>query len=71
MALGLLLMTAAIGMLVRNERVYRYRIAMIDRLLVPSDPKFDSKRKYFHSVSRNEMLWQFWRPINSFYKSED
>jgi hypothetical protein len=58
----------------RNERVYRYRRQLIDQIHtlnaadVQAGKDYDGWRyRVFESVGYAEMMWQVWRPLDSFY----
>lgn len=46
-----------------NNRVYECQIGDIDKGVL--DSKW--RRDVFRSVSYNEMVFKFWKPLNSFY----
>jgi hypothetical protein len=53
--------------LIRNFQVYRYRMNIID--YVYSTPQeMNELIDIYNSVSYNEMLYTFWKPLDSFYK---
>jgi len=47
-----------VGVLVRNEQVYQYRISLI------GTPEYRNLPGYY------DMFWQFWRPVDSFLPSD-
>lgn len=71
--LGILIALAAI-LWVRNNRVYEFRVGLIDRIAAASRADiqrgdYDWERRYdtFDAVSYDEMFWQFWKPLRAFY----
>lgn len=63
-----------IGMLVQNERVHAFRRGYIDRVYAAgradmargiADPSW--RWEEFDRVPYARMVWQFWRPLASFY----
>lgn len=59
---------ALLLLMIRNNKVHEYRIAIINE--VYSDPGsflFPFKHAEYKSISYNKMMFQFWRPVDSFY----
>jgi hypothetical protein len=67
-SIGLLGLTVII--IIRNNRVYRFRMGMLDAIQI-DDPDFYRKLDRFNSVSYNQMVFQFWRPLGSFYNIKE
>lgn len=69
-----LLVVVSLYMLYRNFRVYRYRTRI--RNLVfdkrPGEPPLAwmDRLKYYETVSYDDMMKKFWKPVNSFYDEE-
>ena len=61
--------------LCRNEKVFRYRKALLDSIEQRNRAEIDKgiydrwRRRYdlFDQVEYETMLYRFWRPIDSFY----
>lgn len=63
--------------LVRNERVYTYRQNLLNQIYVASmrdiwdygdSPRdWNWRHEVYNSVSYNEMVFKFWRRLDSFY----
>lgn len=70
-----LLMLVPVFMLIRNERVYSRRMALLARIhelaLQGTGDDWSDRYKRFHAISYNQMMKQFWRPVDSFFKGED
>jgi hypothetical protein len=68
-----LLMIWSLVTLVRNSKVYAYRGELIDKMYDAADDDINRGRSYkwrqevYQSVSYNEMVYKFWKPIDSFY----
>jgi hypothetical protein len=69
-------------MLFRNQKVCNYRKKLMDEFFYNSNLEleksdnlekwrkdFDSKLKILESVTYDEMVWKFWKPLDSFYKN--
>jgi hypothetical protein len=61
----------------RNERVYLYRRRLIDRIYKLSQADIASGKDHdywrwdvYETVSYDAMLYQFWRPLDSFYRDK-
>ena len=61
-------------MLERNSRVFKERMKILNlasikakRLVELEITDWQEPYKYLDSVSYNEMLYKFWKPVNSFY----
>ncbi len=71
--LSLLLMVLTVVLWIRNEQVYRYRIDLIERVYddrmaaIYGRPNQGLTWEMIRSVSYDSMVWQFWRPLDSFY----
>lgn len=52
----------------RNTLVYRYRMSILNEIRKNQD-NFEEKILEFESVSYDEMVYKFWKPLNSFYKT--
>lgn len=75
-AICLVLIAATLGMIRRNNRVLRYRRDVLNRI---SDAAYIDiehgnpwvwRYTLYDSVSYDEMLYKFWRPLDSFYPNE-
>lgn len=72
-ALLILNLIVCIGFIHRNNEVFRYRREMIQYMhdLNMNDIEnlrpFTWRYKLFNDVSYEEMLWKFWKPIDSFW----
>lgn len=59
----------------RNNRVYNYRMNVLLPLVSQASTRDIKLGRYnngwryevFSSISYQEMVWKFWRPLNSFY----
>ncbi len=61
---------AMLFLLIRNHQVYEFRGKILDKMYANSPgnlAKFLEMRNVFHEVSYDEMLFKFWKPLNSFY----
>ena len=64
-------------MLYRNERVGRERQRVLDicsrlaQVDIEAHRPWKQRYAYYDSVSYDEMLWKFWRPVKSFYDGSD
>ena len=60
--------------LVRNNKVFNYRFKILSQIdeLAKADIRQCKEWKWrydnFSQVSYGRMMWQFWRPLKSFYK---
>ncbi len=56
----------------RNDSVYDFRMALIDEIHHFNQADINASWKWRYteldSVSRDEMVWKFWRPLKSFYR---
>jgi hypothetical protein len=62
----------AVAALIRNQCVLRERLRIIDKIheLNKADSQYDGWRyKAFDEISYDQMFYQFWRPVRSFYKN--
>lgn len=63
-----LALAASWTMLWRNDRVYRYRTAIINAMPISTDHGvWMAWMAAYQSVDYDTMLWRFWRPLGSFY----
>lgn len=62
-----LIMAFLVFLLFRNEAVYRYRKELMEEFFQKED--WVEKLKEFRSVPYQEMIYKFWKPLNSFYKT--
>ena len=76
-SIGLVVMAFGIILSIRNERVLQERLKIIDMVSKQAQwimecgiGDFNQPYDYYHSVSYDEMLYKFWRPVNSFYDYE-
>lgn len=59
--------------LIRNTRVYAYRTKLLEEISQATQAEIASpswslwRYKIFSSVSYIEMVYKFWRPLDSFY----
>ncbi len=51
---------------IRNERVFVYKVGLIMSIRF-DDALFDEKMSHLRSVSYEQMVWKFWRKLDSFY----
>lgn len=51
--------------IVRNERVYNSRVAYIKKCAQSEDP--ETAYKKLDEISYEQQLYQFWKPVNSFF----
>jgi hypothetical protein len=71
-----ILLFHSIFMLYRNKKVFNYKMKLLDKVssLAQKDSLADREWKWryevFTSVSYNEMLYKFWKPLDSFYKDK-
>ena len=76
--LAIIVATVVVGviMLVRNEMVYRYRIALLKDMSRAAQSDIRAARPWkwrydvYDSVSHDEMVWRFWRRFKSFYPDQ-
>lgn len=61
-------------MLYRNDRVFAYRIKLVEQISSANQADIARRRAYdgwrytkFNEVSYEAMLYQFWKPLDSFY----
>lgn len=72
--LGIMFMCGVL--MVRNARVFRYRNRIIDRYHKAWKKDIRAGRdglwrcRVYDSVSYNEMVLKFWKPLDSFYKDK-
>jgi hypothetical protein len=62
---GLMLLAWGIFMYFRNEAVLRYRMYLVDCVFAHRD--YQWRRDVYDRVSYNEMMFKFWKPLDSFY----
>ena len=63
-------------LMVRNNRVFHYRNYLIEEMFRAGrddiahgrDPSW--RREVFYSVSYNEMVYKFWKPLSEFYEDK-
>lgn len=72
--LGILFMIVTMILLDRNYKVANYRRDLIEKMYQASVNDIDAKtyifawrQEIYHSVSYNDMLFKFWKPLDSFY----
>lgn len=74
MGICLLIMLWCVIRLYRNNRVYLYRKFLIDVIweVMDSSSKDDLSWRLavYNSVTYNEMVTKFWKPLDSFYKDK-
>lgn len=64
---------ACIYMLIRNTLVYTYRTNLIHRISESNIEDISDGRPWhwryeeYNSISYNEMMLKFWKPLDSFY----
>jgi hypothetical protein len=63
----LLLVLLVAFILVRNQRVYRYRSEMADTIFSASVWDYKWRLSIMDSVTYNDMMLQFWKPLDRFY----
>ena len=60
-------------MIIRNERVARERKRLLDivalkaKKLIKEGKDWEEPYNYFRSISYDEMVYKFWKPVKSFY----
>lgn len=61
--------------LIRNHQVYNYRKHLLDHMLAVLQSRtaeaiqqVDEMLAVLNTVSYNQMVWKFWKPVHSFYK---
>ena len=60
-------------MIIRNERVAKERRRLLDivdlkaRSLIKEGKDWEEPYNYFRSISYDEMVYKFWKPVKSFY----
>jgi len=60
-------MLCVIGVcLIRNEMVFKERSKMITWIF--DQPDWEKKRELLDNPSYNRMVFQFWKPVKSYYK---
>ena len=70
----MILLVCSLIILARNERVSQYRARLLSQVsrAAKDDIKKDMPWKWrydvFDSVSYEQMLFKFWKPLKSFYK---
>lgn len=66
-----------IYMLYRNNKVADYRHYLLEQIRVAGKLDIANGRNWqwrydeYETVSYNEMMWRFWKPIDSFYPNHD
>lgn len=56
----------------RNTEVYDYRRMIIAHIFRDKNAhKIDHRIDYFHTVTYDEMVLKFWKPVESFYDMEE
>jgi hypothetical protein len=63
----MLLLAFAIYILIRNQKVYRYRRRMADVVFSASVWDYKWRLQVYESVTYNDMMLRFWKPLDSFY----
>lgn len=61
---------AMLLLLIRNRQVYEFRGKILDKIeenYQGDHAKFLEMRAAFQEVSYEEMVYKFWRPLDSFY----
>ena len=53
----------------RNEKVYKYRSKLSDNLFKKDDWK--RRLEIYDSIDYDEMVYKFWKPLDSFYDLEE
>lgn len=77
--IGCFVVVACFVLGVRNETVFRYRVALIDRCFVHGKTMFEAREpeslewyeialQALNQVSYHRMVFQFWRPCSDFYR---
>jgi len=62
-----ILLIADLCFFIRNKIVADFRLEVIKEVFSDDVEVWEEKKKEFDSVSYNEMLWKFWRRLDSFY----
>lgn len=63
-------------MLIRNDQVHEYQIKMLHEASKKAKEDIKANRDWrwryeeFEKVSYDEMVYKFWKPLNSFYKDK-
>lgn len=63
-------------MLIRNGKIFRYKMRLLEQAHRASIRDIDLNRKwewrydYLESVSCNDMMKKFWKPLDGFYKDK-
>jgi len=68
-ALALLFSIGALSMyigFIRNDRVWDFRTKLLDVIFEANEDRAQLLREY-NSANYNDMVWQFWRPLQSFW----
>ena len=67
----------SIIILYRNNKVYNYRIELLDKVSEKADEDikkgldWETRYKKLKEVGYHEMIYKFWKPLDSFYDLED
>lgn len=71
-ALPIALLIGFIGMFIRNEMVYSYRIKLIAWAFHSDNTPYSwvEKSKVLDRISYTDMVFQFWRPLKGFAPKE-
>lgn len=64
---GVLVMIIWLG--IRNEQVHNFRLQLINTLYAA--PDWERRAEVLHRVSYDSMMFQFWRPLKSFWTAEE
>lgn len=71
LGISFLTLVMSAWLLIRNIAVYNYRGKLLDLVFDerPGDKlgAWQERHKYYATVSYNEMVYKFWKPISSFY----
>jgi hypothetical protein len=57
----------SIYLFIRNCRVYKERMRMLDRC-DPRSADYQKRHKEFDQFTYGEIFWKIWKPVKSFYK---
>lgn len=79
LALPLLLASPLLIIFARNKRVLRHRSRLLERIaeLDAQDIRCglytapSRRHKRLDAISYDRMIWEFWTPVNEFFRSED
>lgn len=76
LTIGTLLVLFCIFILIRNQKVYQYKIKIVEfvyeKSIEDANKGKESQWRWekLDEVSYHEMMYKFWKPLDSFYKDK-